>query len=221
MCQTKFFADRKYKVREFPLDFIGKNKEELESIRKKAENAKYVHEKLGYRGNIVQCSSQLSPDNDFYYEISQYMEESTLRACLKKKTLTDLEKIQIILDIANALKEAHSEGIFHRDVCPENIYVTNSGAALANFRLSWFTEHQEMGYTVATELVPTKDSPYVSPEQDDDDVCASSDLFSLGVVFYELMTGKLPFSNSLSFRLHGGQLDESLMPSKIIPLPRK
>lgn len=216
LCQTKFFADRKYKVREFPLDFIGKNKEELESIRKKAENAKYVHEKLGYRGNIVQCSSQLSPDNDFYYEISQYMEESTLRACLKKKTLTDLEKIQIILDIANALKEAHSEGIFHRDVCPENIYVTNSGAALANFRLSWFTEHQEMGYTVATELVPTKDSPYVSPEQDDDDVCASSDLFSLGVVFYELMTGKLPFSNSLSFRLHGGQLDESLMPSKVI-----
>lgn len=217
LCQTKFFADRKYKVREFPLDYIGKNKEELESIRKKAENAKFVHQKLGYRGNIVPCDSQLSPDNDFYYEISQYMEESTLRACLKKKTFTDLEKIQIILDIANALKEAHSEGIFHRNVCPENIYVTNSGAALANFRLSWFTEHREMGYTVATELVQTEDSPYVSPEQDDNDVCASSDLFSLGVVFYELMTGKLPFSNSLSFRLHGGRLDESQMPSKIIP----
>ena len=184
LCKAKFFADRKYKIREYPLDYAEKSKQELDTIRRKAENAKYVHEKL--------------------------------RAHIKKKTLTDLEKIQIVLDIANALKEAHSEGIFHRDVCPENIYVTNSGAALANFRLSWFTEHQTMGYTVATELVPTKDSPYVSPEQDDNDVCASSDLFSLGVVFYELMTGKLPFDDSQSFRVHGGKLDESLMPSKVI-----
>lgn len=217
LCKAKFFADRKYKIREYPLDYADKTKQELDTIRRKAENAKFVHEKLGFHGNIISCESFVSEDGCFYYEKSQYMDESTLRACIKNKTLTDLEKIRIILDIANALKEAHSEGIFHRDVCPENIYVTNSGAALANFRLSWFTEHQEMGYTVASELVQTEDSPYVSPEREDNDVCASSDLFSLGVVFYELMTGKLPFKDSLSFRLHGGRLDESLMPSKVIP----
>ena len=88
MCKAKFFADRKYKIREYPLDYAEKSKQELDTIRRKAENAKYVHEKLGFRGNIIPCESILSEDGCFYYEKSLYMEESTLRAHIKKKTLS-------------------------------------------------------------------------------------------------------------------------------------
>ena len=61
------------------------------------------------------------------------------------------------------------------------------------------------------------DSPYVAPEMVDGDFCYGSDLFSLGVVFYRLMTGKLPFNSTLLFKLQKGELSEEQLPSKVVP----
>lgn len=215
LCQPKYFVDKRYKVREYPLDFADKSPMELETIRNRAENARHAQEKLDPCPYIVKCNCHLNDAHTVFYEISDYIEECTLRAKLRQKTFTQLEKLHIILDIARALKEAHSKNVFHRDVCPENIYLLNSGtAALANFGHSWFSEHSDMHYTVAS-ILPDENSPYTPPEFADDDVSSSSDLYSLGVIFYELLTDKLPFQSTSTFRTLG-LFPDNLLPSHIV-----
>jgi len=215
LCQPKIFVDKRYKVREYPLDFADKSPLELETIRNRAENARHAQEKLDPCPYIVKCNCHLNDAHTVFYEISDYIEECTLRAKLRQKTFTQLEKLHIILDIARALKEAHSKNVFHRDVCPENIYLLNSGtAALANFGHSWFSEHSDMHYTVAS-ILPDENSPYTPPEFADDDVSPASDLYSLGVIFYELLTDKLPFQSTSTFRTLG-IFPDNLLPSQIV-----
>ena len=216
LCQPKFFVDKRYKVREYPLDFPDKTKSELDSIRNRAANASYAQSKMSHCPYIITSQCQFNDEQTAFYEISEYMDECTLRARLRQKTFTQLEKIGIILNIASALSEAHSKQVFHRDVCPENIYILANGtAALANFGHSWFIEHTDMHFTVGSSLSKEDGSPYAPPEFKDEDVSAASDLYSLGVIIYELMTGKLPFESTLKFRLSGGVLTDDKLPSHI------
>lgn len=213
LCHPRFFASKKVKVREYPLDIAGKNKQELEKIKLKAENAKHAQERLDASPFIVRCECHLSDDQSYFYEISDYMQESTLRATLRSKTYTEVQKLQIILDVANALKEAHEKEVVHRDVNPENIYILNSGhAALANFGRSWYVEHINYQYSVKSELMDEGMSPYIAP---DDNPSAESDIFSLGVVIYELLTNKQPFDSTAAFRFMGSLSDDK-MPSQIV-----
>ncbi len=216
LCQPKFFVDKRYKVREYPLDFPDKTSSELDTIRNRAANASYAQSKMSHCPNIITSQCQFNDEQTAFYEISEYMDECTLRARLRQKTFTQLEKIGIILDVAYALSEAHSKSVFHRDVCPENIYILSNGsAALANFGHSWFVEHNDMHFTVGSSLSKEDSSPYAPPEFKDEDVSAASDLYSLGVIIYELMTGKLPFESTLKFRLSGGVLKDEQLPSHI------
>lgn len=216
LCKPKFFVDKRYKVREYPLDFPGKTASELETIRNRAANASFAQEKMDQCPNIIRSQCQFNDEQTAFYEISEYMDECTLRARLRQKTFTQLEKVRIILDVAAALREAHSKNVFHRDVCPENIYILTSGtAALANFGHSWFLEHSDMNFSVGSSLSTEDNSPYTPPEFRDEDVSAASDLYSLGVIIYELMTGKLPFDSTLKFRLSGGVLKDDQLPSHI------
>lgn len=216
LCKQPFFMDKRFKIREYPLDFPGKSVAELEAIRNRALNSVVALSKLSHSPNIIETNGVLNTEQTAFYEISEYLDECTLRARLHQKTFTQLEKINIILDISKALSEAHSKNVFHRDVCPENIYILSSGtAALANFGHSWFLEHSDKNFTVGSSLGSEEDSPYIAPEFRDEDVSAASDLYSLGVVIYELMTGKLPFKSTLDFRLHGGVLKEEQLPSHI------
>ncbi len=216
LCEPKSFVDKKYKIREYPLDFVGKSAAELTEIRLRAENAKQAQDQLSFCPNIIPCHCQINEAGTKFYEVIEYMDDRTLYAEMRVKTFTQRQKIHIILDIANALKEAHSKGVFHRAVAPENIYMVSGGsAALANFNHSWFVAHQEKHFTVASMLTPESESPYTPPEFEDMDVCAASDIYSLGVIFYKLMTDRLPFENTLSFRSLG-LLPEDILPSHII-----
>lgn len=216
LCQPKFFVDKRYKVREYPLDFPDKTKSELDTIRNRAANASYAQSKMNHCPYIITSQCQFNDEQTAFYEISEYLDECTLRARLRQKTFTQIEKIGIILNIASALSEAHSKQVFHRDVCPENIYILANGtAALANFGHSWFIEHTDMHFTVGSSLSKEDVSPYAPPEFKDEDVSAASDLYSFGVIIYELMTGKLPFESTLKFRLSGGVLTDDKLPSRI------
>lgn len=216
LCQPKFFVDKRYKVREYALDFPDKTSAELETMRNRAANASYAQSKMSHCPYIITSQCQFNDEQTAFYEISEYMDECTLRARLRQKTFTQLEKIGIILNIAAALSEAHSKQVFHRDVCPENIYILANGTAvLANFGHSWFVEHTDMHFTVGSSLSSEENSPYSPPEFSDEDVSAASDLYSLGVIIYELMTGKLPFESTLKFRLSGGVLTDDKLPSRV------
>lgn len=215
LCVPKLIASAHYKVREYPLDVAGKSPAELNKLKLQVQNAYMAQEKIGSSPFIVKTECRMNEEQTYYYEISRYQDESTLRSKLRQKTFKQTDKISIMLDVANALKEAHKEQVYHRDVRPENIYVYEGGkAALANFGMAWFVEHSDLSFTVK----PQADikSPYTAPEFLEGDVCSGSDLYSLGVIFYELMTGKLPFDSVLTFTTAlGGHLSEDLLPSKV------
>ena len=215
LCVPKLIATAHYKIREYPLDVAGKTPKELKQLALSVQNASMAQEKIGTSPYIVQTTYRMNEEQTYYYEISRYQDESSLRSKLRLKTFKQTDKISIILDVAKALKEAHREQVYHRDVCPENIYVFDGGkAALANFGMAWFVEHSDLSFTVG-HVINSK-SPYSAPELMNDDVCSASDLFSLGVIFYELMVGKVPFDSAFTFSAAmGGKLSDDMLPSKV------
>ncbi len=117
--------------------------------------------------------------------------------------------VQMILPVAEGLAAAHSKGIVHRDVKPENIFISRDETTrlqpkLLDFGIARFAE-VETGLTMAGTLLGTPD--YMSPEQarGEEGIDARTDIWSLGVVLYEIMTGHLPFErdnyNALLFAI--------------------
>ncbi len=138
------------------------------------------------------------------YIVMQYIEGETLAERLQHKPLDMIESARLAQQIADALNEAHSHGIIHRDLKPMNVIITWRGQAkLMDFGLAKLVEgeNQFLGSQVQTRSQLTSPGsligtlPYMSPEQIRcEDLDGRSDLFSLGTLMYEMMTGRCPFS---------------------------
>lgn len=216
LCVPKLIATAHYRIREYPLDVVGKSPADLDKLRLKVQNASLAQQKIGLSPYIVPAECRMNEEQTYYYEISRYQDESSLRSKLRLKTFKQIDKINILLDVAKALKAAHKEDVYHRDVCPENIFVYEGGkAALANFGRSWFEEHMDLSFSVSNGA--NLNSPYTPPEFVENDVCSGSDIYSLGVIFYELMVGRAPFDSLLTFTTaYGGVLSEDMLPSHVV-----
>jgi serine/threonine protein kinase len=134
-------------------------------------------------------------EDDICYIAMEYINGSeTLHGHCDASTLLPIEDVvQIIFKSAKALDHAHRHGIVHRDVKPANILLTESGdVKLADFGVAILTRCDD---TAATQLTGYVGSPlYMAPEQiTHPDVTTQADLFSLGTVMYEMLTGKHPF----------------------------
>ena len=122
----------------------------------------------------------------------EFVEGEDLRGLMQeKKKLAPAEAVEIMLQVCRALEAAHSVGIIHRDLKPQNIMRDKAGRILVmDFGLARTLEGDGMTQTGA--LVGTMD--YMSPEQAlGKDLDQRSDLFTLGLIFYELLTGKMPY----------------------------
>src|SRR5437016_6861385 len=122
----------------------------------------------------------------------EYVEGEDLRTLIHEKTkLAPEEAVEIMQQVCRALEAAHSVGIIHRDLKPQNIMRDKSGRILVmDFALARTLEGDGMTQTGA--LVGTMD--YMSPEQAlGKELDQRSDLFTLGLIFYELLTGKMPY----------------------------
>jgi serine/threonine protein kinase len=145
--------------------------------------------------NIVQVFD-FDVQDDLYYMVMELLEGDTLRARLneyriKGQRMPLPEVVRILKDVLSGLAYAHSEGIIHRDIKPANIMLTRRGqAVLTDFGIAQIIGSTQ--YTVSGALMGTLN--YMAPEQGLQGHCDSrSDIYSLGIVFYEMLTGYTPF----------------------------
>ena len=123
-----------------------------------------------------------------------YYEGETLKKKIERGPLPIDEVLNISVQIAQGLSKAHEAGIVHRDIKPANVIVTKDGVAkILDFGLA-----KGSGRTLLTKSGTTLGTvAYMSPEQARaEDVDGRSDIWSLGVVLYEMTTGRLPFSSA-------------------------
>jgi predicted Ser/Thr protein kinase len=141
--------------------------------------------------NIVPVYDVGSTDWFPCFVVSKYIAGSTLKTRANEARLPWQEAAQLVATVAQALHHAHKQGIVHRDIKPGNILLDKRGNPfVADFGLA--LREQAVGTGSPSAGTPA----YMSPEQargEGDRVDGRSDIFSLGVVFYELLTGRRPF----------------------------
>jgi eukaryotic-like serine/threonine-protein kinase len=141
--------------------------------------------------NIVPVYDVGRTQDEQYYIVSKYMEGGDLAARLGRGRLAYAEAAKLIAVVCDALHYSHSHDVFHRDIKPANLLLNAAGApSLADFGLALKDEDLGKG----ARHVGT--AAYMSPEQARGEghlVDGRSDIFGLGVVFYELLTGRRPF----------------------------
>jgi serine/threonine-protein kinase len=132
------------------------------------------------------------------YFVMEYVDGASLSRLLRYRKLTLNTKAQILLQAAAALDYAHRRGIVHRDVKPDNILIDRTGRArIADFGIAQITRSRLplTSITVVSSFMGTAD--YMAPEQrvDAKSVDHRADIFSFGVMLYEVFTGRLPLGN--------------------------
>jgi serine/threonine protein kinase len=146
-----------------------------------------------------------------YFIVMELLEGETLRHVVKRKQLSSDEIVQYGVQIAEALDCAHSQGLIHRDVKPANIFVSPRGQVkVLDFGLAKFTSRSQSNTHSGNSITETGSDltnpgefvgtvSYMSPEQArGQELDGRTDLFSFGVVLYEMATGATPFSGDTS-----------------------
>ncbi|HEV2399746.1 MAG TPA: protein kinase [Candidatus Sulfotelmatobacter sp.] len=162
--------------------------------------------------------------------VMEFLEGESLAERLQQGALPAPQVMQYGTQLASALDKAHRSGVTHRDLKPGNIILTKSGAKLLDFGLAKADSWASLGKTL-TDATPhplpmTKMGtvigtvPYMSPEQvDGKETDARSDIFSLGAVLYEMVTGKRPFQGQSDFGIASAILHKDPAPiSTLQPL---
>jgi serine/threonine protein kinase len=159
--------------------------------------------------------------DDLYYMVMELLEGDTLKAYLnalrvRGERLLFGETVRIFIDVLDGLSYAHGEGIIHRDLKPANIMLTRHGqAVLTDFGIAQIVGGTQ--YTVAGALMGTLS--YMAPEQGLDGHCdVRSDIYSMGIAYYEALTGTVPFDADTPLAILMKHINDPLpMPSKIDP----
>ena len=141
--------------------------------------------------NIVQMYD-VGEDNGLYYIVMEYVEGKTLKQLLKRRgNLTLSESIDIMLQLTDGMAHAHDSYIIHRDLKPQNIMIQDDGQV----KITDFGIAMALNSTQLTQTNSVMGSVhYLPPEQaNGKGSTTKSDIYSLGIIFYELLTGKLPF----------------------------
>jgi dienelactone hydrolase/predicted Ser/Thr protein kinase len=147
------------------------------------------------------------------YIAMEYVEGETLRELIKKKALSKEQVLAITSQVAAGLGEAHHKGIIHRDIKSANIMVTNKGQAkVMDFGLAKLRG----GSSLTRSQTTLGTVGYMSPEQaKGEEVDSRTDLWSLGVVLYEMLTGELPFRGDRDLSIIHSILHEEPKPIKL------
>jgi Protein kinase domain len=145
-------------------------------------------------------------EDGVHYAVTELLEGETLRSRMGRGPMSSREALEMMLQITDGVAAAHARGIVHRDLKPENIFVTTTALVkVLDFGLARGGTAQLPGSHphAATELLPTEPGVvlgtmgYAAPEQvEARGVTPATDVFALGAVLYEMLTGKLPFERA-------------------------
>ena len=138
--------------------------------------------------NIVTVITAEKQDNVFFI-VMEYVPGETLENLIAGKGALEIATVlDYTCQIANAVEHAHKQGVIHRDLRPANVFVTDKGLLkVGDFGTSRFLEIAAHGTTVIGS------PPYMAPEQFEGRAVFASDLYSLGVTMYQMLTGELPY----------------------------
>ena len=132
---------------------------------------------------------------DFYYFVMEYVDGVNLRQVLRDGQLRPEQVLRFVPQICDALQYAHDEGVVHRDIKPENVLLDRKGRVkIADFGLAKMLGRDTADFTLTGSRQVMGTLHYMAPEQVERplEVDHRADIYSLGVVFYEMLTGQLP-----------------------------
>jgi eukaryotic-like serine/threonine-protein kinase len=164
--------------------------------------------------NIVRVLD-FGAEDDVDYLVMDYVAGGTLSDYLRTHPQLPLpDALAIVAQLADALAYAHQQGLIHRDIKPDNImFTTYTQVILTDFGLARLLDDSENQLTLSGAMIGTP--TYMSPEAVQGETCdARSDLYSLGVVLYEMVTGRPPYTAKTPYSMMLKQANEPL------PLPR-
>ncbi|WP_338452010.1 Stk1 family PASTA domain-containing Ser/Thr kinase [Niallia oryzisoli] len=179
--------DRDVAVKVLRLDFAN-NEEFIRRFHREAQSATSLA-----HPNIVNIFDVGEEDDSIYYIVMEYVKGQTLKEYIQKHSPIPVEHaLDIMLQLTSAISHAHQNHIIHRDIKPQNILVDEKG----NVKITDFGIAMALSATSITQTNSVLGSVhYLSPEQARGGVATNkSDIYSLGIVMFELLTGRLPFS---------------------------
>jgi predicted Ser/Thr protein kinase len=194
-------------------------------FRKKFDQEIEALVRIDHPGVVGVLDAGVMPDGKPFF-VMQFVEGTNLRSVMQKEMQAgplDLARVaHIIRQIGVALTAAHDKGIIHRDLKPENVMVqrTNEGEEvmkLIDFGIATVKDSQ-MNQTDTGKTKVAGALPYMAPEQLRGEPLAASDTWSLGVMAYELLTGRMPFNAETLVHLHDLQRQgPQPLPSQLRP----
>lgn len=176
-------------------------------------NQYYAFQKIKNFDCIARVECRIEENQVF--EISDYVDVKTLRCVMGEREFTDQEKIGLILQLCRATLAAHEVEVYHRAINPENIYYINGKLLLANFNQAYFAEHSTSNFTVHQAINPNNVTPYQAPELAQNDAGPYSDIYSIGVIIYELFVGELPVTSFFELGSSNGTIPADKLPSHV------
>ncbi len=201
--------DRDVALKVMSVRYAG-DKEFVERFKREAQSAAALS-----HPNIVSIFDRGESDDGTYYIAMEYLPGGTLKnRILQRGALPPRTAAAVALQIAGALRAAHDRDVIHRDIKPHNILITSSGdVKVTDFGIARAASSSAM--TRTGHILGT--AHYISPEQAmGEPVGPASDLYSLGVVLYEMLTGEMPFDADTPLGIAMKHVNGHLVPPQVL-----
>ena len=178
----------------------------VEKFKREAQAA------AGLLGENIVNIYDVVDEGKYHFIVMEIVDGITLKEYIKIKGKLDItEGVSIAIQVAKALKPAHTQHIVHRDIKPQNILITDeSKIKVADFGIARAVSEQTLNANAIGSV------HYISPEQARGGRCdARSDIYSLGITMYEMFTGRVPFTGESTVAIALAHLEQAITPPHI------